>query len=156
MEITAIFPPFSSVQLLSCVWLFMTPWTVARHACLSITDSQSLLKLVSIESVMPSDHLILCHPLLLLCSIFPSIKIFSSESFLALGGQSFGVSASISVLPMNIQGLISLRIDWLDLPAFQGTLKSLLQQHSSKSSILWCSASLWSNSHIHTWLLEKR
>ena len=117
----------SSVQLLSCVWLFVTPWTAARQASLSITNSQSSLKFMSIESVMPSNHLILCHPLLLLSSIFPSIKVFSNES-VASGSQSIGFSAS--VLPMNIQ---------FDL-AVQGTPKSLLQHHSSKASILRRSA----------------
>ena len=112
---------FSSVQSLSLVWLFATPWTAARQASLSITNSQSSLKLMSIESVMPSNHLILCRPLLLLPSIFLSIRVFSNESVLASGGQSTGVSASASVLPMNIQewfplgliGLISLHHNYL-------------------------------------------
>ena len=113
----------SSVQSLSRVRLFVTPWTTAHQASLSITNSQSLPKPISIKLVMPSNHLILCHPLLLLPSIFPSIRVFSSQLF-ASGGQSIGVSASISVLSMK---LISFRMDWLDLLKVQGTLKNLLQ-----------------------------
>ena len=129
---------FSSVQSLSHVRLFATLWTAARQASLSITNSHSLLKLMSIELMMPSNHLILCHPLLLLPSIFPSIRVFSNESVLCISGQSIGVSASASDLPINIQdSLISFRMDWLDLLAVQGTLKSLLQHHSSKASVLW-------------------
>ena len=116
---------FSSVQYLSHIWLFETPWIV-----LSITNSWSLLKLMSIESVMTSNHLILCRPLLLLPSIFPSIRVFQMSQFFTSGGQRIGVSASASVLP--ISGLISFRIDWFDLLAVQGTLKSLLQHYSSK------------------------
>ena len=112
MEITAIFPPFSSVQLLSCVWLFMTPWTAAHHACLSITDCQSLLKLMSIESVMPSDHLILYHPLLFLCSIFPSIKIFSSESVPRIRWPKFW-SFSFNISPSNEYSGTDFLKDWL-------------------------------------------
>ena len=131
----------SSVQSLSHVQLFATSWTAACQASLSITNSQSLLKLMSIESMMPSNQLILCHPLLLLPSIFPSIRVFSNESVLRISGQSIRISASASVLPMNIQdSLISFRIDWLDLLSVQGTLKSLLQNHSSKASILRRSA----------------
>ena len=123
---------FSSVESLSRVWLFSTPWTAARQASLSITNSRSLPKLMSIESVMPSNHLILCHPLLLLPSIFPSNRVFSNESVLPIRWP-----ASASVLPMNIHsGLISFRMDWLDLLAVQGTLKCLLQHHSSKALIL--------------------
>ena len=118
-----------------------TPWTAAWQASMSITNSQSLLKLMSIELVMPSKHLILCHPLLFLTSIFPSIRVFSNESLFTSGGQSIGASAPASVLPINeYSGLISFRIDWLDLLAIQGTLKSLLQHRSSKASILRCSA----------------
>ena len=125
----------SSIHL-SHVGLFATPWTAARQASLSITNSLSLLKLTSIESVMPSNHLILCRPLLLF-SIFASIRVFSKSQFLTSGGQSIGVSASASVLPMNeYSGLISFRIDWFDLLAVQGTLKCLLQHRSSKTSIL--------------------
>ena len=133
----------SSVQPLSLIQLFSTPWTAAHQASLSITNSRSLLRLLSIKSVMPSDHLILCCPLLLLPSIFPSIiESFPMSQFFTSSGQSIGVSASASVLPMNTQdpGLISFRIDWLDLLAVQETLKSLLQHHSSKASILLCSA----------------
>ena len=133
-------PLFSSVQLLSHVWLFATSWTTAHQASLSITNSQSLLKLVSIESVMPSNHLILCHPLLLLTSIFPSIRVFSNESFLHIRWPKYW-SFSFNISPSNEHpGLISFRMDWLDLLAVQGTLKSLLQHHSSKAPILWHSA----------------
>ena len=124
----------SSVQSLSCVWLFVTPWTTAHQASLSITNSQSLPKLMSIESVMPSNHLILCHPLLLLPSIFPSIRVFSNESVLPVRWPKYwSFSFSIS-LSNEYSGLISFKIDWSDLLAVQGTLKSLLQHHSSKAS----------------------
>ena len=117
---------FSSVQLLSCVWLFATPWTAARQASLSITNSRSLLKLMSIESVMPSNQLILCFPLLLLPSIFPSIRVFSNESALHIMWPNYW-SFSYNIRPSNEHlGLISFRMDWLDLLAVQGTLKSLL------------------------------
>ena len=130
----------SSVQLLSHVRLFVAIWTAALQASLSITNSQSLLKLMSIVSVMPSNHLILCRPLLLLPSAFPSIRDFSKESVLRIRCPKYW-SFSISISPFNeYLGLISLRIDWLDLLAVQGTLKSLLQHHSSKASILWHSA----------------
>ena len=124
--------------MLSHVWLLATPWTAARQASLSIAYSWSLLKLISIESMIPSNHLILCCPLLL-PSIFPSIGVFSNESVLHIRWPKYwGFSFSIS--PSNeYSGLISFRIDWLDL-AVQGTLKSVLQQHSSKTSVLWCSA----------------
>ena len=128
----------SSVQLLS--WLFATPWTAACQASLSITNSQSSLKLMSIESVMSPNHLILCHPLLLLPSIFPSIRVFSDESVLCIRWPKYW-SFSFSISPSNeYSGLISFRMDCLDLLAVQGTLKSLLQDHSSKASILWRSA----------------
>ena len=131
---------FSSVQLLSHVRLFATPWTAARQASLSITTSHSLPKLMSIESVMPSNHLILCHPLLLLPSIFPSIRVFSNESALCIRWPKYW-SLSFNISPSNeYSGLISFRMDWLDLLAVQGTLKSLLQHHSWKASILLCSA----------------
>ena len=118
----------------------MTPWTVACQACLSITNSRSLLKFMSTERVMPSNHLILCHPLLLPPSIFPSIRVFSSESVLCIRWLKYG-SFSFSISPSNEHpGLISFRMDGLDLLAVQGTLKSLLQHHSSKASVLWCSA----------------
>ena len=121
------------------VQIFVTPWTAARQASLSITNSQSLLKLMSIESVMPSNHLILCHPLLLSPSIFPSIRVFSSETVLWFRWPknwrfSFTISPS-----SEYPGRNSLRMDWLDLLAVRGTLKSLLQHHSSKASILQCS-----------------
>ena len=131
---------FSSVQSLSRVRLFITPWTAARQASLSITNSQSLLKLMPIESVMPSIHLILCHPLLLLPSIFPSIRVFSNESTLRIRWPKYW-SFSFNISPSNeYTGLISFRMDWLDLLAVQGTLKSLLQHHSSKTSSLQHSA----------------
>ena len=118
----------------------MTPWTAACQASLSITNSQSLLKLMSIESVMPSNCLILCHPLLLLPSIFPSVRVFSSKSVLCFKWPKCW-SFSFNISPSNeYLGLISFRIDWLDLLAIQGTLQSLLQHHSSKASILHCSA----------------
>ena len=131
---------FSSVQFLSPIRLFATPWTAACLASLFITYSWSLLKLMSIESVMPSNHLILRQPLLLLPSIFPSIRVFSNELALHIRWPkywsfSFNISAS-----NEHSGLISFRMDWLDLLGVQGTLKSLLQYHSSKASILWCSA----------------
>ena len=148
---------FSSVQSLSRVWLFATPWIAARQASLSITNSRSLLKLMPIKSVMTSSHLILCHPLLLLPSIPPSIRVFSNESTLHIRWPKYW-SFSFSISPSNEQpGLISFRMDWLDLLAVQGTLKSLLQHRSSKASVLQHSALLssQSNSHIHTWPLEK-
>ena len=127
-------------QLLGCVQLFATPWTAARQAPLSITISQSLLKLMSFELVMPSNHLILCHPLLLLPSIFPSIRVYSDESVLHIRWPKCW-SFSFRISPSNeYSGLISFMMDWLDLLAVQGTLKSLLQHHSSKVSILQCSA----------------
>ena len=131
---------FSSVQSLSRVWLFATSWIAARQASLSITNSQSSLKLTSIESVMPSSHLILCHPLLLLPPIPPSIRVFSNESTLRMRWPKYW-SFSFSISPFKeIPGLISFRMDWFDLLAVQRTLKSLLQHHSSKASILWRSA----------------
>ena len=120
--------------------VFVTPWTAECQASLSITNSQSFLKLMSIDSMMPSNHLILCHPLLLLPSIFPSIRVFSNESVLPIRWPEYW-SFSFSISPSKeYSGLISFRIDWLNLLAVQGTLKSLLQHHSSKASILWCSA----------------
>ena len=131
---------FSSVQSLSHVRLFVIPWTVAHQASLSITNSQSLPKLMSIESRMPSNHLILCHPLLLQPSIFPSIRAFSNESVLRIRWPKYW-SFSFNISPSNEHsGLIPFRMDWLDLPAVQGTLKSLLQHHSSKVSIVRRSA----------------
>ena len=130
---------FSSVQSLSRVRLFGTPWTAACQAFLSISNSQSLPKLMSIESVMPSNHLILCHPLLLLPSIFPRIRVFSNESALRIMWPKYW-SFSFNISPSNEHpGLISFRMDRFDLLTSQGTLESLLQHHSSKSSILQCS-----------------
>ena len=130
----------SSVQLFSRVRLYATPWTAARHASLSITNSRSLLKVMSTESVMPSNHLILCCPLLLLPSIFASIRVFSNESALRMRWPKYW-SFSISISPSNeYSGLISFKIDWFDLLAVQGTVKSLLQLYSSKVSIPWHSA----------------
>ena len=128
----------SSVHFLSRVQLFATPWTAACQVSLSITNSQSLLKLMFIESVMPSKHLILCCPLFLLPSIFPSIRVFSNESVLCIRWPKHW-RFSFSISPSNEHSeLISFRIDWLDLLTVQGTLKSLLQHHSSKASILHC------------------
>ena len=130
---------FSSVQPLNCVQLFATAWTAAHQASLSVTNSQSLLKLMSIKLMMPSNYLILCHPLLL-PSIFPSIRVFSNESVLRIRWPKYW-SFSFSISTSNeYSGLISFRMDWLDLLEDHGTLKSLLQHHSSKASILWCSA----------------
>ena len=131
---------FSSVQSLSRVRLFATPWIAAHQTSLSITNSWSSLRFTSIESVMPSNHLILCRPLLLLPPIPPSIRVFSNESILCMRWPKYW-SFSFSIIPSKeIPGLISFRMDWLDLLAVQGTLKSLLQHHSSKASILWRSA----------------
>ena len=145
----------TSVQLLRLVQLFATSWTAESQASLSITNCQSLLKVMSIESVMPSNHLILCHPLHL-PSIFPSIRVFSNESILHIRWPeywSFNVSTS-----KEYSAVISFRISWFDLLAVQGTLKSLLQHHSSKASITGAQLSLWSSSHIHTyesWTIKK-
>ena len=131
---------FSSAQLLSPVWVLATPWIAAGQVSLSITNSQSLPKLMSIELVMPSSHLLLCTPLLLLPSIPPSIRVFSSESTPHMRWPKYW-SFSFSISPYNEHpGLISFRMDWLDLLAVQGTLKSLLQHHSSKASNPWPSA----------------
>ena len=133
---------FSSIQALSHVQLFETPWIAARQASLSITNSQSLLKLMAIELMMSSNHLILCCSLLLPPSIFPRIRVFSNESVLPIRWPKYW-SFSFSIGPSNeYSGLISFRMDWLDLLAVQGTLKSPFEQHSSKASILWCSMSL--------------
>ena len=149
---------FCSVHLLSSVWLFVTPWTAACQAPLSITNFWSLLKCMSIESVMPSNHLILCHYILFPPSIFQSIRVFSNESVLHIRWPKYW-SFNFSISPTNeYSGLISFRMDWLDLLVVQGTLKSLLQHHSSKVSILWCSAFFivqLSHPYIHTWRLEK-
>ena len=139
----------SSVQSLSRVRLFVMPRTAAHQASLFITNSRSLLRLISIELVMPSNHLILCRPFLLLPSIVPSIRVFSNESVIHIRWPK-DWSSSFTISPSNeYSGLISFRMDWLDLLAVQGTLKSLLQHHSSKASILWCSAQL-SHPHVTT------
>ncbi|KAB0337889.1 hypothetical protein FD755_025427 [Muntiacus reevesi] len=138
----------SSVQSLSCVQLFVTPRTAARQASLSITNSRSPPKPMSIDSVMPSNHFILCCPFLLLPSIFPSIRVFSNESALRIRWPKYW-SFSFSISPSNeYSGLISFRMDWLDLLAVQGALKSLLQHHSSKASILQCSMDLCWQSNV--------
>ena len=147
------FPPichfckFSSVQSLSRVWLFVTPWTAAHQASLSITNSWSLLKLMSIESVMPSNHLILCRPLLLLPSIFPSIRVFSNESLLCIRWPKYW-SFSFSISPSNeYSGLISFRIDWFYLLAVQETLRVFSNTIVQKHQFFGAQLSLWSNSH---------
>ena len=146
---------FSSVQSLSRVWLFATPWITAHQASLSIINSRSSLRLMSIESVMPSSHLILCRPLFLLPPIPPSIRVSSNKSTLRMRWPKYW-SFSFSIIPSKeIPGLSSFRMDWLDLLAVQGTLKSLLQHHSSKASIFGAQPSSQSNSHIHTWPMEK-
>ena len=133
---------FSSVQSLSHVRLFATPWTAARQASLSIINFLSLLKLMSIESVMPSNYLILSHPLLLPPSIFPSIRVFSSESTLHIRWLKYW-NFSFNISPSNeYSGLISFQMDWIDLLAVKGTVRSLCQHHSSKASIFWCSVLL--------------
>jgi len=130
------FSPYCSVQLLSCIWLFGTPGTAACQASLSITNSQNLLKLMSIESVMPSNNRILCHPLLLLSSIFPSIRIFSNESVLHIRWPKYW-SFSFSISPSSeYSGLICFKMDWLDLPAVQGAVKSLLQHQVQKYMVV--------------------
>ena len=142
----------SSVQSLSHVQLFAIPWTAARQASLSITNSWSLLKLLSIESVMPSNHLIHCHPLLLLPSIFPSIRAFSNESVLHIRCQSW--SSSFSISPYNeCSGQISFSIDWLDL--FESKGLSRVFSNITVQKHQFSSAQLWSHSHIYAWLLEK-
>ena len=140
---------FSSVQSLSHIRLFATPWTAAHQASLYITNSRSLLKLMSIELVMPSNYLILCHPLLLLPSIFPSIRVFSNESVLCTRWPKYW-SSSLNISPSNeIPGLISFRMDWLDLLAVQGTLKSLLQHHSSKAALSFLPSPTLTSTHDH-------
>ena len=142
------------VQSLSRVWLSATPWTAARQASLRFTVSETLLKLMSIESVMPFNHLILCRSLLLLPSVFSSIRVFSNESVLRIRWPKCW-SFSFSISPSNeYSGLISFRMDWLDLLAVQGTLKSLLQHHSSQASILRCLAFFIVQLSIRTWLLD--
>ena len=158
----AIYCPFKwwigleSVQLLSHVWLFVTPWAAACQASLSLTISQGLLKLKSIEFVMPSNHLVFCHPLLLLPSIFPGIRVFSNESALRIRRPKYW-SFSFSISPSNeYSELISFRMDWLDLLAVQGTLSRVFSNtRAQKHQFFGAQLSLWSNSHIHTWPLEK-
>ena len=145
----------SSVQSLSRVRLFATPWIAPRQACLSNTNSRSLLKIMSIESVMPSTHLILCHSLLLLPSIPPSIKVFSNESILLIKWPEYW-SFSFSISPSNeYSGLISFRMDWLDLLAVQGLSRLFPNTTVQKHQFFGAQLSSQSNSHIHTWLLEK-
>ena len=142
---------FSLVQSLRCAWFIATPWTATRQAFLSITNSRSLLKIMSIESVMPSSHIILCHLLLLMPSIFPSIRVFSNESVLCIRWPEYW-SFTFSISPSNeYSGLTSFRNnDWFDILVVQGTLESLLQFHSSKASIRQCSAfPMVQLSHIH-------
>ena len=145
---------FSSVHSLSHVQFFATAWTLALQASLSITNSRSSPKPMSVESVMPSNHLILCHPLILLPSIFPNTRVLSNESALCIRWPKYW-SFSFNISPSNEHpGLISFRMDWLDLLAVQGTLKSLLQHYSSKAPILQCSAFFIVQLSIHAWPLE--
>ena len=147
------FLPLCSVQFRAVTQscrLLATPWIAPHQASLSITNSQSLLKLMSIESVMPSNPLILCSPLLHLPSIFPSIRVFSSESVHFIRWPTYWDFSFNIRLSNKYSGLISFRMDWLDLLAVQGTLPSPSPNYSSKASILWCSAFLYSKSHIHT------
>ena len=149
--------PISQLLFLShChVQLFATPWTAACQASLYFTISRSLLKLISIESVMPSNHLIFCHPFLLLPSIFANIRVFFNDLALRTRCPKYWSFIFIISTSSEYSGLISFRIDWLDLLAVQATLKSLLQCHSSEASVFQCSAFFMIQSHIHTWLLEK-
>ena len=149
---------FNSVQSLSCVWLFATPWTAARQPSLSITNSQSLLKLMSINSGMPSSHLILCRPILLLTSIFPSIRVFSNKSALHIRWPkywSFSFSFSISRFNEH-SGLISFRMDWLDLLQSKGLSRVFSNTTIEKHQLFSTEPSLWSNSHILTCLLKTK
>ena len=141
---------FSSVQSLSRVQVFATPWTAARQASLSICNSQSLVKLMSIESVMPSNHLILCHSLLLMPSIFPSIRDFSNESALCIRGQSIGASTLASFLPRNTQGLFPLGLIGL-IPLLSKGLSRVFSSTVQKYQFFGAQHSLWSNSHTHVW-----
>ena len=145
----------SSVQSLSRVWLFATPWTEARQPSLSITNSQNLLKLMSIELVMPCNHLILCYPLLLLLQSFSASGSFPMNQFFTSGGQSIGASASASVLPMNIQDWFPLEwTGWISLQS-KGLSRVFFNTTVQKYQFFSAQLSLWFNSHIHTWLLEK-
>ena len=146
---------FSSVQSLNHVRLFATPWTAARQASLSITNSQSLLKLMSIESMRPSNHLILCHPLLLPPSIFPSIRVFSNESVLLIVWPKYWSFSFWSVLPMNIQDWFPLGLTgWISLQS-KGLSRVFSNTTVQKHQVFGAQLSLWSNFHIYTWLLEK-
>ena len=145
----------SSFQSLSCIWLFATPWTAACQASLSITNSQNLLKLKSIKSVMPSNHLILCHPLLILPSIFSSIRVFSKESVLLIRCPKFGASASASVCPKNLQDWFPLGwTGWISLQS-KGLSRVFSYTTVQKHQFFSPQRSSWPNSQIHTWLLEK-
>ena len=144
-----------SVQSLSHVWFFATPWTAECQTSLYITNSRSLLKIMSIESVMPSNHLILCCPLLFLLSVFPSIRVFSNESVLHIRWPKYW-SFSFNISPSNeYSGLISFKMDWLDILAVQRALKSLPQTKVQKHQFFGAQLCLWSNSYIRTWLLQK-
>ena len=146
---------FSTVQLLSCVWLFVTPWIAARQASLSINNSRNSLRFTSIESVMPSSHLILCSPLLLPPPIPPSIKVFFNDSTLHMRWPKYW-SFSFIIIPFKeIPGLISLRMGWLDLLAVQRTLRVFSNTRVQKHQFYGAQPSSQSNSHIHTWVLEK-
>ena len=146
---------FSSVQSFSRVWLFATPWTAIHQASLSLTNSQSLLKLMSIKLVMSSNHLILCHPLLLPPSIFSSIRVFSVESVLRIRWPKIGASASVSVLPMNTQGWFPLGLTGLTSLKSKGLSRVFSNTTVQKHQFFGAQLSLKSNSHIHTWPLEK-
>ena len=151
-----LFLSIVSVQSLSHVWLFVTPWSTAHQASLSMTNCRSLTKPMSIELVMPSNHLILCSPLLLLPSIFPGIRVFSNESALHIRWPKYW-SFSFNISPFNEHsGLISFTMDLLDFLAVQGTFKSLLQHHSSKHQFFSARLSLWPNSHIHIWICMEK
>ena len=145
----------ASVQLLSCVWLFVTPWTAAREASLSITNSWSLLKLMFLELVMPSNHLILCRPLLLLSSIFPSMRVFSKVSVLCIRWPKFSSFNFIISPSSEYSGLTCFRIDWFDILVSKEFSRIFSGTTVQKHQFFGIQPSLWSNSHIHTWLLEK-
>ena len=151
----SLLPPFSSVQLLSCVCLFVTPWTAACQASLSITNFWNLLKLKSIYSVIPSNHLILCRPLLPCLHSFPPSGSFLISQFFASGGQSIGASASASVLPMNIQDWFPLHMTGLIFLQSKGLSRVFSNTTVQKHQFFGTQLSLWSNSRIHTWRLEK-
>ena len=145
----------AAAWLLSHLWLFATLWTAACQTSLSLTISQSLLKFTSTEVVMPSSHLVLCCPLLLLPSIFPSIRVFCDESALHIRWPNFWSFSFNICLSNEYSGLVAFRMDWFDLLAVQGTLKSLLKHQSSKHQFFRTQPSLWYNFYIHTWWLEK-